>query len=320
MSARRHAVPDGDDIRLEGFLRERLGDARLTLERRPLDCISRVYRARCSDGRSLFVKWGFADAPCAVELVRRNPGHRLLPRRVVADDLRFGDRPVFVFEWRDARQIPVERMTDAQFASFVAAKDELSAILNEPGMAGYMREYAASRPRDPDVRGPAADPADCLETVRKYAAMHPFAGRLLAPLLALGPEDVRRRDGARLAVNHGDLHPGNFGFEGDEVSVFFDFDNLAFEYPVEDFARVFAESARKSGLAAHPLLRRRLFERFRALASARGEPDEWRFAVNRFRLYFARNSLRRRMFGWRVALNVAARDRRLRRLLRAIPR
>ena len=316
MSAERDAALDADDVRLESLLRERLGDGSLALERRPADCISRVYRARLSGGRTLFVKWGFADAACAAELLRRNPGSPLLPERVVSEEMRLDGRPVYVFAWSDARHIPVEEMSDAQFENFIAACDSLSDVLNEPGMVEYMRRWTAEGVRrDPDVRGPAVDPLDCLETVRSYVALHPATRPLLAPLLAMRPEDLRRPADAELRVVHGDLHPGNFGFDGDRVSAFFDFDNLAFAYPIEDFARVFAESAKKSGLSLHPRQRSRLFARFRDMTSARGTAEEWRFALNRLRLYYARNSLRRKMSGWRVAFNVAARDRRLRALL-----
>ena len=319
MKPRQEPANDADDARLEALLRERLGDGGLALERRPADCISRVYRARLSSGQALFVKWGFASAACAAELLRRNPGHPLLPERGFKDDIRLDDRPVYLFAWRSVREIPVERMSDAQFEDFVSAWDRLSQTLNEPGMKAYMSRYAAeSSKRDPDVRGPAVDPLDCLDTVRRYAEMHHVAGRLLSPLLSLGPEELRRRDGAPLQVLHGDLHPGNFGFEGDRVAVFFDFDNLAFGYPIEDFARVFAESAKKSGLSLHPRQKSRLLARFRDMASARGTVEEWRFALNRLRLYYARNSLRRKMSGWRVAFNVAARDHRLRALLRLL--
>ncbi len=320
MSAERDAAPDADDVRLEGLLRERLGDSSLALARRREDCISRVYRATTSGGRALFVKWGFADAACAAELLRRNPGNPLLPERVVSEEMRLDGRPVYVFAWSDARHIPVEEMSDAQFESFIAACDSLSGVLNEPGMAEYMRRWTAEGVRrDPDVRGPAVDPLDCLETVRSYVALHPAARPLLAPLLAMRPEDLRRPADAELRVVHGDLHPGNFGFDGDRVAAFFDFDNLAFAYPIEDFARVFAESAKKSGLFLHPLLRRRLFARFRDIAASRGTPGQWRFAVSRLRLYYARNSLRRRMSGLRVAFNVAMRDRRIARLERHLP-
>ena len=306
-----------EDERLERFLRQELDDEALVLERRDAPCISRIYHARSSEGRRLFVKWGFASAACAVEFLRRQAGHPLLPERVLERELAFEGHPVLVFAWREVRSIPVERMNDAQYASLLAARTELSALLNEPGMVAYMREYVArTAPTiSADVRGPAVDPCDCLATVQAFAAAHPLVRWILRPLLSIDRESLRRVPGAPLSVNHGDFHAGNFGFSGDRLTAVFDFDNLAFEYPIEDMSRLFCESAIDSSLTRSQ--RRLLGTRFSEYVRQTNRPaDEWRFAMNRFRLYYARNTLMRHFSQARVAVQVAARDRRLRNLLK----
>ena len=308
---------DSEDGRLERFLRQELGDDALVLERRDVPCISRVYRASTSAGRRLFVKWGFASAACAAEFLRRQVGNPLLPERVLDGELVFEGHPVSVFDWREVRRIPVERMNDAQYASLLAARSELSALLNEPGMVAYMRDYVARTAPSigADVRGPAVDPCDCLATVQAFAATHPLVRWLLRPLLSIKGESLRRPPKARLTVNHGDFHAGNFGFSGDRLVVFFDFDNLAFEYSIEDMVRLFCESAIDSSLTR--LQRRLLMARFAEYVRSANRPaDEWLFAINRFRLYYARNTLVRHFSQSRVAVQVVARDRRLRNLLK----
>lgn len=312
---------DSEDERLERFLRQELGDDALVLERRDVPCISRVYRASTVGGRRLFVKWGFASAACAAEFLRRQVGHPLLPERVLDRELAFEEHPVSVFAWREVRSIPVECMNDAQYASLLAARAELSALLNEPGMVAYMRDYVArtASANSADVRGPAVDPCDCLETVRAFAAAHPLVRWLLRPLLSIKKESLRRDPEVRLTVNHGDFHAGNFGFSGDRLVVFFDFDNLAFEYSIEDMVRLFCESAIGSSLTRSQ--RRLLMARFAEyVRSAKRPADEWRFAIDRLRLYYARNTLMRHFSQPRVAVQVVARDCRLKNLLKTAVR
>lgn len=306
---------DGD-VRLERFLRRELADDAFVLKRCPLACISKVYEAHGGDGRRYFVKWGFASAECSAEFLRRNAGHPLLPEDRLGRSLAFEGHPVTVSIWRDVTQVPIEQMSDAQYASLATAKAELSRLLNEPGMVAYMKEYAAQLHVESGVRGPAVRPGDCLETVKAFAAAHPLVRWALRPLLAIGDDSLRRDPAIPIQVNHGDFHAGNFGFDGERVVAFFDFDNLALEYPIEDMVRLFSESVQDGAYRRHALLRRRLFDRFaKYVRSMDCAFPEWRFAINRLRLYYARNTLMRHFGQARVAFRVARRDRRLRTLL-----
>ena len=294
-----YARDDADD-RLEGFLRERLALPALTLRRLPVACISRIYRAEAAEGRPLFVKWGMVADGAAADFAAACADEPLVPQNLFGSPFAFEGRPVFCQDWRAFERVKIADMTDARFRSF---------------LDGYRRIFG--RMQRFDRAAPAGTGEAWQEEIRAVAARHTAVRTLLRGLLELGPEDLRRPSDARLAVVHGDFHSGNFGFDGERLSTVLDFDNFVRAYPIEDLAFAFAESARQSALDWHPLRRARLRRRLRIAAAEWGRPaDEWRFAFNLVRLVQAAKSLRRRPDSLRTALIVAARDRRMRGLIK----
>ena len=291
-----------DDHTLAELLRSKLNAPGLTLVRLPVTCISKIYRADIPDRPSLCVKWGMVPDSKAIDFLRRFSPHPLLPRVLPDQPYALDGKPVYCFEWRSFRRVRFDQMSDAQFRSFLSEYRALFQMMQDFGQAD-----------------PPGDGAKWHREIVSYAERHPLSRFPLKSLLALGPSDFRRPANASLAVTHGDFHSGNFGFDGDRLSVFLDFDNLVYAYPVEDLACAFVDGMRQGALVGHPFRRRRLARRIASVVRDSGQPPgAWIFAVNLLRLTLAAKTLSRHADCLRVAFNVAARDRRIRRILTII--
>ena len=79
-----------------------------------------VFRAVTDDGREMFVKvTEKAAAERTLTCLGSAGGCPLLPRPIIPEALDFGEYAVLCLDWRETRRVEPERMTDAQFLSFV---------------------------------------------------------------------------------------------------------------------------------------------------------------------------------------------------------
>ena len=293
-----------DTVALAGRLADRLRLVSLDLTPLDVKCAWPVFRGTCFGRDPLFVK---LTAPAAAEralsfLLEAAGRCDLLPRPVLAEPLEFGGLSVLCLEWKPARQVNAEDMTDAQRTSFLDGCLRLSAA-----MAGYGGAVAAPSGDDPDAY--YAKLAD-------YASRHWAAGRLLRPLL-LVPEGERTYRGRTLVTIHGDLQPRNYGFDGDRFAAVFDTDDLTKGLPCEDATYAFAERIRRSELPERKRVRA-LRGFLRMAADSPWPKDEWLVAVNHARLRIAARRLGKHPDSPFVAFDIARRDKPLRRLADAL--
>ena len=283
-----------DVERLAAALSDRLGRPGLKLEPLNVACAWPVFRATSPDGAPLFVK--LADPSRARQtraFLTSAPAAPFLPQVVLSEPLEFDGYDVLVLEWKEARCVNAEDMSDLQFASFVDGCRRLSSVLS-----AYRGELRPVGEEDPDLQH---------AKLAAYAERHPVVGRLLSPLLDV-PE-ARRTYGSRArATIHGDFQPKNYGFDGERFAAVFDFDALTTGLACEDAAYAFTERARRAELPAAK--RRRLTELFLRLVGTSPWPkDEWLVAVNHARLRIAARRLDRHPDSPFVALDIARRDR-----------
>ena len=288
------AARDALFVRMEAFLRERLG-AGLVLEQFATESSKVVYRARLADGRKLFVK--LCSTICG-EQARKLADELNLPfvAKVVhlfpwADGL-----SVICQEWLEGEHVPPERMSAAQCTALASA---------------YRRFCAALRPEHMTLA--PLDTAGNYETVVAFARRHPLARPFLRRLIALPPDarDVRRED---RVPGHGDFHYLQYLFKGEAVAAFLDFDGIMPVLPAQDLAYAVARRYFKGRLSRADL--RQLDARFRQLM---GElpyaPQDWRRAINAYRLFAAARRLKAHSRFAFVAVIVARRDRALQHML-----
>lgn len=221
-----------------------------------------------------------------------------LPKSFFDAPVPFADGFVSCLEWQPSDFVPVERWSDAQLDSFLAAYAEFYAVLQ----------------RTDDV-GAHEDDESYYQAVAGYAARHPLAARLLRPLLALPADERSYGPGERLVVTHGDLHGRNYGFRGESFAFFYDIDNVLWGYATEDLAytvldRAQRRSVRGAGFARCVEVLRRMMVRFDRPAR------EWRVAVNRKRLRQAASKIARRPDSLVPALDIWLHDRKAVRLMR----
>ena len=292
-----------DVERLAAALAGRLGQSELKLAPIGVACAWPVFRAQAADGAPLFVK--LADPARARQtraFLTSVPAAPFLPQVILSEPLEFDGHDVLVLEWKEAKCVNAEDMSDAQFASFVDGCRRLSSVL-----FAYRGELRPVGEDDPELQH---------AQLAAYAERHPLVGRLLRPLLDV-PE-ARRTYGSRArATIHGDFQPKNYGFDGERFAAVFDFDALTTGLACEDAAYAFTERARRAELSAEK--RRRLTELFlRFVGSSPWSKDEWLVAVNHARLRIAARRLDRHPDSPFVAFDIARRDRPLRKLAAAL--
>lgn len=296
-------MTDADDLAFRRFLCDWFKTGNLELERLDLVCYGKVYRLRLPDGDQLFVKRKCRDNK-AVDFLRTVPPTDLMPRLRFRDDCRFGEESVFFFEWRKAKHVRLEDMSEGQFEEFLCRYRDLVPLLQVAK----------------DVR-PAKDADALMETVRGYVRRFPVRGRLLAPVASLAREAYVYPPGRAMTVSHGDFHFRNFGFTDGGRLMFFDFDNLVWGGPAEDLTFAVVHSLRRLGVSPFSARRRRLVARFGRMMRSMGWPAaDWRIALGRIRLEAMATRIASHPDDGRTAFNLFKRDLNVRVLARAIDR
>ena len=298
----RYRMDESDVSALSALLAKELGLAITSV--RPLSaCVWPVFKVETADRGPLFVKVAPADiVEKSLSFLRTAGACGLVPKALTPHPVPFGFRSVMCTEWREGTRVEAERMTEVQADALLDGVRELSDALQSA----------------PIVRPP--DGADAPERlygiVAGYAARHPFLARLLKPLLEI-PAAERDYGSRPTRTIHGDLHVKNYAFDGDRLSVVFDFDSLEKGLPCEDVTYAFTERMRRSALGA--AAKARLCALFRRLVERSPWPkEEWRIAVNHARLRIAAKRLLKHPDGWAVAFDVRRRDRELRPLLEVL--
>lgn len=292
-----------DVDRLVATLAGGLGRPGLRLAPIGVACAWPVFKATAADGAPLFVK--LADPARARQtraFLTSVPAAPFLPQVVLDEPLAFDGYDVLVLDWKESKCVNAEDMSDAQFTAFAEGCRRLSSSL-----VAYRGELRPVGEDDPDLQW---------GKLSAYAARHPLVGRLLRPLLDL-PAAWRTYGSHTLVTIHGDFQPKNYGFDGECFAAVFDFDALTTGLACEDAAYAFTERARRAELSAAK--RQRLTELFlRFVRTSPWPKDEWLVAVNHARLRIAARRLDKHPDSPFVALDIARRDRPLRRLAAAL--
>lgn len=293
-----------DLTRLAAVLSERLHQGLRELVPLGIPCTWPVFRAVTADGREMFVKvMEKAAAERTLTCLGSAGGCPLLPRPVIHEALDFGECAVLCLDWRETRRIEPERMTDAQFLSFVEGLRCLAEALKS--YSGPFSDYAEED-----------SPESYYDALVRYAARHPLSSRLLKSLLVL-PERMRSCAGRELVPIHGDFQSGNYGFDGDRFAAVFDVDDIVPGLPCEDATYAFTERLRHSELTDDE--RRRIIDLFLRMVGMTPWPlEDWQFAVSHARLRIAARRLLRHPHLPFIELDVLRRDRPLRLLAEAL--
>ena len=152
-------------------LAERLGTDRPSLVPLGVKCAWPVFRAEIAGHSPIFVKvTERAAAERALAFLGALAGGcPFLPRPVLLEAPALGELAVLCLEWKEARRVNAEDMTEGQLGSFLDGCVRLSRAL-----AAFTGPVAPLGEDAPDRQH---------AQLAAYAARHPFAGRLLRPLL-----------------------------------------------------------------------------------------------------------------------------------------
>jgi len=256
--------PSFDVARLRAFVAEKVGE--------PVDRFTQLtacsnasnFAAVTAGGRRLLVKCTAAPRAGRIDYFAHFVRHLEELKGTRAIQLTHGPfdweaRRVIVIAWCAGRRVMPDRLTAAQEAGLVTAYGEFSAAIQRCTQILPPRDNAAVR-----------DEAMRLMAGRACAGLRRFLDRELPPAsLAYDP--------ARLKVIHGDLHHGNFHFDGDRMTGFMDLEDFRYGYPADDWARYILCAAEHLHWYDRAGRRRltALFRRLLPLAPA----DEWREAV-----------------------------------------
>ena len=269
-----------------------------------ITCTWPVFRAVTADGREMFVKvMEKAAAERTLTCLGSAGGCPLLPRPIIPEALDFGEFAVLCLDWRATQRVEPERMTEAQFLSFVDGCVSMAAALKS--YSGPFSDYAEED-----------RPESYYDALVRYAARHPLSSRLLKSLLAL-PERMRSCAGRELVPIHGDFQSGNYGFDGDRLAAVFDVDDIVPGLPCEDATYAFTERLRHSELTDDE--RRRIIDLFLRMVGMTPWPlEDWQFAVSHARLRIAARRILRHPHLPFIELDVLRRDKPLRLLAEAL--
>mgnify|MGYP002521897534 CR=1 FL=1 len=283
-------------------LEARMGEPGIRLMRIQPNCVSKAYWAMRPDGSAFFTKWSRVDGVKALGFLSAVPPDPILPQPIKRGTFAFCGGWVTSYVRRESTSVSLERMTDAQFSAFCTAYRRLVRALQSAPEVGAQVEGDALMAR-----------------IRAYARQFPLLKGLLSGLLSLKRTDYAYPEDTPQVVIHGDLHAGNFGFVGDAFQFFCDFDLLARGREVDDLAFLLCEEVRRSGMSRSGVSR--LLHRRDQLILLVGRPlGDWRVALNLLRLRMADKLIARHPQTARTMWNVLVRDRRLRVLLKGLPR
>lgn len=288
----------GLELQVLETLRARLAVPEATLT--PLRQVGRSLLWRLDAGdRAYFVKW--PDEMAAMYPFLRDAGDcPFIPKSPFSEPVPLAGGFLSCVEWMPTETVHPEAWTDGQLESFMAAYDAFSAVLQRVTQVG-----------------PPDDDAAFFGIIEDYVHRLPFVRRLLKPLLDLPPTERTYLAGERLRVTHGDLHSRNYGFCGEKFGAFFDFDNVIWGYPADDLAYTVLDRAQRRALTKAQF--DRCVEVFRRLMAHDGRSArEWRVAVNRKRIRLAVSKIQRRLHSPLPAIDIALRDGRIRRFMRAV--
>ena len=229
-------------------------------------------------------------------------GNRLAATRIFGGKIvDFGRWKAMAIKWVPGEARSPEDLSDGELDAFLASYADFLSHLSDDGAILPVRDgLAVKRMLLERLHGGNAP-----EIVRELSKMQDDT-------LVLAPE--RRR------IIHGDLHKGNFRFDGGAVSGFFDLEELRFGTPAEDLVRYVVcseEHCRWYDLCG----RRRLFGAFRRiLAKTSYSHGEWMFAINGFLLRkLAKKVKSNRLSVWR-RVNLRIRFRFYRELRKIVER
>jgi len=246
---------------------------------------------------SVFVKIGSPEEwRHTVRVLESVASTGLVPRMLVDECVAYRGFAVAVMEWREAKVVFPEDMTERQLESFLAGSAKLSEALQS------MTEYE-------HVEETSRAPERLYASLAGYAKRHPLSSRAFADLLSVPAE--RRTFGTRKrAVIHGDYHAKNFGFRGEAFAAVFDFGQVRDGLPCSDFVNAWAE--RFSCLSMDAQTRRRLRQQARdAFSRVPWARDDMEVAVNMLRLQFAARRIEKHPDSFWVALDIRRRDRKI---------
>ena len=267
-------------------------------------CTYPVFRGEADGVAPIFVKVGTWEEWSRTAKLLKAIGDCGLFSRFLTDlPIEYNGSAVFVMEWKDAKTVFPEDMTERQVESFVSGCMKLGEVLG--------RGRASVRGRDAD--GTGRSPEALYGDLVQYVQRHPVAGRLLRGLT--GISEAERTYGTHpRAVCHGDFHAKNFGFVGGEFAAVYDFDKLTEGLGCSDLVNALCE--RFSCFHLSRAARRRLCDVTRRIVTRVPWPrDELVIACNIVRLQFAVRRIRKHLDSAWVALDVLRRDRAIRGFL-----
>ena len=267
-------------------------------------CTYPVFRGEADGAAPIFVKVGTKEEWVRTgDLLRTVGDCGFFSRFVTEEPIEYNGSAVFVMEWKDAKTVFPEDMTERQVESFVSGCMKLGEVLG--------RGRASVRGRDAD--GTGRSPEALYGDLVQYVQRHPVAGRLLRGLTGI-PEAERTYGTHPRAVCHGDFHAKNFGFVGGEFAAVYDFDKLTEGLGCSDLVNALCE--RFSCFHLSRAARRRLYDVTRRIVTRVPWPrDELVIACNIVRLQFAVRRILKHLDSAWVALDVLRRDRRIREFL-----
>ena len=269
----------------------------IKLEPLKVKCSWPVYKATTEDGKSVFVKVTTPEAINETSRFISDVGEcRFLPKIVDLDIPQLSGKAYLCLEWLDAKHVNAEDMTDAQADSLVSGYLEFSNAISEiKGVSPRKKEET---------------PEFFYSKIVEYAKRHPVASKFISHLIEI-PENLRTFSNHKLVCTHGDFQSLNYGFCGDEFSAVFDL-SLTYSLVCEDIAYAFTERARRSSLSERK--RKRLCELFvRCMRNSPWPKEEWMIAINRSRLRIAAHRIAKHPNSPLTALDVAHRDKYLRK-------
>ncbi len=174
----------------------------------------------------------------------------------------FQGHTVIVLSWCAGGRIMPDRLTAHQQENLIQAYARFSEAMQQSPVALPVRDLQAERTR-------------ALSELDRWGCRG-----LRSFIQSEVPSASLAYDPQRLKVIHGDLHHGNFHFEGERVAGFMDFEEFRLGYATDDWMRyviVAAEHLHWFDRAG----RRRLLDLFSRLLPC-APADEWRLAIMAF--------------------------------------